>query len=151
MEDLLDDFLSEIDEYYPGSKKKRKEKKVEYVPKESSWDSKTYIKTLPSGQDVEFFTIGALASALNRPVVTIRLWTRQGHLPPPPFRLPDTQDKYGVAHKGRTLYTRPMIEAAIEIFKRNGVFNQNRIEWANNQKVTEQLSEAWSNLRTFEN
>lgn len=151
MIDFIDETFSDLDGYYPGSKRKRKENKEAPKITEKSWDSRPSIKTMPDGTDVEFFTIGALAEALGRPVVTVRLWIRQNHLPPAPFRLPDVQNKWGDVHKGKTLYTRAMIEAAIEIFRKNGLLDQTRIEWSNNQKVTIQLSEAWRNLRTFDN
>ena len=64
-------------EYIPGSKKKRKEsdKKVSRrKPDESNgWDESPIVKTL-GGQETEVFTIGALAHALEKSIVSVRLW-----------------------------------------------------------------------------
>jgi hypothetical protein len=150
MEDLIDEMFSTMDIYYPGSKRKRKEPTPKPEPVVKAWDAKPVVKPM-NGKDVEFFTIGALAEALGRPVVTVRLWTRQNYLPPAPFRLPDTQNKWGDTHKGKTLYTRAMIDSAVEIFKRNGLLNSTRVEWSQHQEVTTQLAEAWSNLRNLDN
>lgn len=147
MEEVIEDLFSSLDEYYPGSKRKRKEKTEQVIPEIKSWDSRSYTKTLPNGQDVEFFTLGALADALNRQIVTIRTWTLNGHLPVSTYRMPDVVDRNGETRKGRRLYTRGMIESAVEIFDKAGLLHSDRVEWAKNQKVTQDISEAWTKLR----
>jgi hypothetical protein len=151
MEDFIDELFSSVDEYYPGSKRKRKDK-PQVVKKviDTTWDSRSYVKTLPNGTDVEFFTLGSLAQALGRQVVTLRSWTNDGHLPVSPYRLPDVVDKNGDTRKGRRLYTRAMIEAAVEIFDAAGLLHSDRVEWNQNQKVTNDISEAWMKIRANE-
>mgnify|MGYP003351108179 CR=1 FL=1 len=148
-DDLVDNMFSDLDEYYPGSKRKRREGvevKVSQV-QEKTWDKHPYKKTLPSGEDIEMFTIGALADALGRPIPTIRMWMKEGILPPSPYRLPTKKDKNGEDHKGRRLYTRDMIEAAIKIFTDTGLIDQPYIDWSRNRLVTEKLNETWQTLR----
>lgn len=149
MEDFIDEMFSAVDTYYPGSKRKRREteKKTKLDLEIKSWDSRPYVKTLPNGQDVEFFTLGALAEALGRPVITLRDWMKKGHLPSAPYRLPAKEDKHGIVRQGRRLYSREMIEAAVEIFDKNGLLDLNKIEWSNHQRVVTDISEAWSKLR----
>jgi len=88
MTDEIDKMFSDLDSYYPGSKRKRREPKAPEVEVDDTWESKSYKKTLPNGKDMEFYTIGALAQALGRPVITIRQWIKTGYLPPSPYRLP---------------------------------------------------------------
>jgi len=87
MTDEIDKMFSDLDSYYPGSKRKRREPKAPEVEVDDTWESKSYKKTLPNGKDMEFYTIGALAQALGRPVITIRQWIKTGYLPPSPYRL----------------------------------------------------------------
>jgi len=66
-EDFIESMFKDVDDYYPGSKRKRKvkiEPKKEVEP-DSSWDAHPRITTLPNGTDIELFTIGALAAALG--------------------------------------------------------------------------------------
>lgn len=151
-EDLIDQLFASADEYYPGSRRKRKVPEVKVVQEVSAdWDSRPYIKTMPNGQDVEMFTIGALADALGRPIITLRAWMKEGHLPMSPYRLPSKVDKHGEMRQGRRLYTRPMIEAAIEVFRSNGLLGINRVDWVVHQHVPQELAEAWNNIRAKEN
>lgn len=150
MEDLIDEIFSTVDEYYPGSKRKRKEVVEKPEPVVRTWDSRPYVKPL-NGKDVEFYTIGALAEALGRPIITIRTWIANGYMPASTYRLPDVVDKNGDVRKGRWLYTRGMIEAAVEIFSANRLLDSVRIEWSNHRNVPQELSTAWSNLRTDNN
>ena len=145
--EFIDKTFADLDIYYPGSKRKRHEPKKAEVVTEASWDAKPYIKTLPSGKDVEMFTLGALATALGRPIITVRAWIKEGYLPTSPYRLPTKKNKNGEDHQGRRLYTRPMIEEAINIFTSAGLMGSSRIEWSKHRLVANQLNEAWSNLR----
>jgi hypothetical protein len=151
-EDFIEDMFSAIDEYYPGSKRKRKV--VEQVPvKESEpqeWDSRPFVKTLPNGRDVEMFALGSLAKALGRPIVTVRTWETLGYLPSAPYRLGDRVDKNGDTRRGRRLYSRAMIEAAVEIFVRHGLLGRDKIEWSAYQEVPQELADEWENIRLQE-
>ena len=148
-DDLIDQMFSAVDEYYPGSKRTRRpvaepEVKVHDL---QGWDSRPYYKTMPNGQSMELFTLGALASALGRPIITVRDWTKKGYLPKAPYRLPSKPDKNGDIHHGRRLYSRAMIESAVEIFGKAGLLGGSRVEWSNHQAVPQELSEAWDKLR----
>jgi hypothetical protein len=151
-DDLIDSTFSDLDEYYPGSKRKRKKsvpKKPEIVP-DGSWDSKPFMKTLPNGNEVEMFTIGALASALGRPVITIRTWIKEGYLPASPYRLPAKKDINGEDHQGRRLYSRAMVEKTIELFASAGLLHIKRIEWPLHRQLSNEIAEAWNNIRANE-
>jgi hypothetical protein len=141
---MTDDIIEQAfgDLYYPGSKRKRREEKV-VEPKQSSWDAHPRPTTLPNGKEIDLFTIGALAEAVGRPVITLKLWMDEGHLPTSPYRLPTKIDKNGKERQGRRLYSRSMIETAVATFSKFGVLHVKRIDWAKYRKVTEQIAEAW--------
>jgi len=124
MTDEIDKMFSDLDSYYPGSKRKRREPKAPEVEVDDTWESKSYKKTLPNGKDMEFYTIGALAQALGRPVITIRQWIKTGYLPPSPYRLPTKKNVNGDA----------------------GVLHVKRIQWPN-QQLTNAIAEAWKNIQ----
>ena len=150
-EDLIDQTFAELDAYYPGSKRKRREVVAKpEVEAAVGWDSRPYIKTMPNGKDVEMFTLGALADALGRPIITVRTWMKQGHLPVSPYRLPAQLDKHGQMRQGRRLYTRPMIEAAIQVFRSSGILDVVRVNWADHQQVGDDIAEAWNKIRAQE-
>jgi hypothetical protein len=91
---VVQGFDDELAEFYPGSRHKRRP--VEAKPKPErralagAWDDRPYRKVI-GGVEREFFAIGALGKALDRPLVTLRLWIRQGHLPQATYRLPTKQ------------------------------------------------------------
>ena len=151
-EDFIDKVFADLDEYYPGSKKKRKA----VVPKEPevvvslTWDTNPTKHTLPNGKDVEMFTIGALAAALGRPIITIRSWIKEGYLPSAPYRLPVKKDINGKDHLGKRLYSRAMIEAVIELFRSAGILEVKRIDWSQHRQLSNGIAEAWSNIRADE-
>jgi hypothetical protein len=91
---MTDDFIDQTfgDLFYPNSKRKRREPEVKEV-KDSSWDKHPRSTSLPNGKEIDLFTIGALSQALGRPVVTLKLWMNEGHLPTSPYRLPTKTDK----------------------------------------------------------
>jgi hypothetical protein len=137
----LDNFF---DQFYPGSKKKRRTP-LDPPPKaqktESSWDSRPVKKKI-GGVEVEMFTIGALASALERPLPTIRMWLDRGYLPQSPYRLRSVE-VHGKLVPGRRLYTRPMIESAIRAFAQRGLLDRPRIEWSEHSDLTAEIENAW--------
>jgi hypothetical protein len=152
MSDYIDATFAELDEYYPGSKRKRKsvEKPAPVVKEVKSWDSKPYIKTMPNGTDMEMYTIGALADALGRPLITVRDWVNKGYLPQAPYRLPSHPNKNGDTHQGRRLYSRSMIESAVEVFSESGLLDVVRIDWKKNKNVTFRIAETWNTIRNTE-
>jgi len=143
-EDFMEQF-AELDTYYPGSKRKRREALPPEVVPDENWDAKPYKKYI-NGVEVEMFTIGAFAGAVGRPVITVRKWMREGHVPQSFYRLPTKKDKNGEEHKGRRLYTRAMIDSAVEIFTRNGLMNKSRIDWTQHRSVYKELNETWQKL-----
>ena len=145
-------MFSDVDQYYPGSKRKRKPivaKKPE-VELDLHWDAKPIKKTLPNGRDLEMFTIGALAAALGRPVITRRAWIKEGYLPAAPYRLPSTKDVNGKDHQGRRLYSRAMVEKVVEILRTVGLLEVKRIEWSLHRQVSNDIAEAWTQIRADE-
>ena len=150
MEDNFERTFADLDQYYPGSKQKRRPPKPPEIQPEVEWAAKPTQKILPNGNKVDMYTIGALASALGRPIITLRLWMEEGHLPNSPYRLPTKVDKHGKEHKGRRLYTKPMIEATVEMFRSNGILHVKRVEWANHKALPQMLAEEWDNLRATE-
>ena len=63
------------------------------------------------GAHYQMYTRGALASALNREVVTIRSWEQKGVLCHPPLRMPN----------GRWLYTRDQIDDLAALAEEEGI------------------------------
>lgn len=132
-----------IQEFYPGSKTPRREAVVvvDEAP-QLAWDAKPILRTI-RGREVEFFTIGSLAQALNRAVVSIRLWEKKGYIPKAPYRLPDHK-----GGKGDRLYTRAIIEATVKAFEeRDLLAPRTRIRWEGDHKdLTIHLTEKWDYL-----
>jgi hypothetical protein len=139
-EDFIDQTFGDL--FYPNSKRKRREPEVKEI-KESNWDKHPRSTLLPNGKEIDLFSIGALSQALGRPVVTLKLWMNEGHLPTSPYRLPTKTDKLGRERQGRRLYSRSMIESAIMIFTKFGVLHVKRIDWVKYREVTEEIAKAW--------
>jgi hypothetical protein len=90
----------------------RREQEVEIA----KWDDSPQIFTF-RGVPTEFFTIGALGTALgNRSPNTLRAWEKEGILPKSVFKKPSS-DPRGV----RRMYSRDMVEGLIRIAKEEGV------------------------------
>lgn len=152
-EDFIEKTFSELEEFYPGSKRKRRSviEPVQVLKEDDgSWESNYYEKTLPNGKKIHMYTIGSLAQALGRPIITIRTWIKDGHLPASPYRLPTKPDKHGVARPGRRLYSKRMIDSAVQVFKQAGLFDMPRVEWKNHPQVPLDIAEAWNNIRAEE-
>jgi len=103
---------------YPG-KTAPKNRGVDKVTHEWLHSVKSHEYSV-GGTVTNFYTIGALAQALNRKPVTIRSWESKGWLPPASFRTPPPKGEQvpGKATKGRRLYSETqvvfLVEAAIE-------------------------------------
>lgn len=152
MSDEIDAMFSDLDTYYPGSKKKRRETKpkTKRVNKDGSdWTASAVFRKLPSGELHEFYQVGALAQALGRPLVTVRYWIKEGYLPQAPYRLSDKETKNGEKMRGRRLYSRAQIEKAVELFGKAGVLDKTRIQWPN-QQLTNAIAEAWDSIKSAE-
>ena len=149
-DDFIDSMFADLDDFYPGSKRKRKEAPKKEEVTSIAWDLNPTKRTLPNGKDVEMFTIGALANALNRPIITLRKWIKEGHLPSSPYRLPTTKNRYGGDHQGKRLYSRAMVEAAIELFAHAGVLTTKRIDWSKHKGLSNDLLSTWNKIRENE-
>jgi hypothetical protein len=151
-DDLIETSFADLDDYYPGSKRKRKApvQKDPEVKLDKGWDARPYKKTLPNGTDIEMFTIGALASAVGRPVITIRTWIKEGYIPASPYRLSDTVDKYGAKRPGRRMWSRAMIETFVGLLDKAGLLYASRIEWSEHRQLSKEIAEAWSEIRANE-
>ena len=132
-------------EYIPGSKKKRREIDPKVSRRKSGenngWDSNPIIKTL-AGKETQVFTIGALAQALEKTIVTIRLWERKGFIPRAPYRLRAKTVK-GQKTGGNRVYTRELIESAVEEFNKRGLIGTARVEWNQHEDLTDALLKRW--------
>lgn len=132
----------------PGSKRPRREetelakkRKAKVSGESNGWDSDPLIKLL-RGKEVELFTIGALAQALEKEVVTIRLWEKKGYIPNAPYRL-RSKSLNGNKVQGNRAYTRELIEIAIEEFSRRRLLGSARVEWNKYKELTDVLVERW--------
>ena len=139
-------------EYIPGSKRKRREEDPKVSRRKNGesngWDANPIIKTL-GGKETEVFTISALALALEKTIVTVRLWERKGYIPKAPYRLRSKTLK-GKKIGGNRVYTRPLIESAIEEFSRRGLLGSARVEWSNQDDLTEALISRWKEITNLE-
>lgn len=148
MSDKVEDFFGSLDDYYPGSKRKRRPidpivaDKKNKKKDEESWDSNPQVKTLPNGKTVELFSAGSLCQALNRPIVTLRLWERKGYIPRAPYRL-RSMIIDGVKKPGWRMYSRDMIETTIKSFESRKLIDAPRIDWNKHTDLSFELMEAW--------
>lgn len=133
----------------PGSKQPRKalaspSKKSVKTVDNSAWDANPIIKSF-KGKDLEMFTVGAFAQALDKKIVTIRLWERKGYIPFAPFRLRSKQLN-GEKVNGNRAYTRELIEIAIEEFERRGLLGSARVEWSKHPELPKVLAKRWKEV-----
>ena len=135
-------------EYVPGSKQKRREPDPKVsrrkVGESNGWDANPIVKTL-GGKETEVFTIGALALALEKTIVTVRLWERKGYIPRAPYRL-RSKTLGGKKTGGNRVYTRALIESAIEEFNRRGLLGSARVEWSQHEDLTDALVKRWKEI-----
>jgi len=136
----------------PGSKQKRRDPNPQVESRRKSvadgWDAKPIIKVW-GGVEMEVFTIGSLALALQKEIVTIRLWERKGYIPRAPYRLRSKTLK-GQKTGGNRVYTRALIEAAIEEFSKRGLLGAARIEWGQHEDLTDALVKRWRDITEAE-
>jgi hypothetical protein len=153
MEDQVDKFFGGLDDYYPGSKKKRRPVDPNAKPKktkeEGSWDANPQVKKLPNGSVVELFSAGAFALALGRPLVTIRLWERKGYIPRAPYRLKSIVVN-GVKKPGWRMYSRDIVEATVKAFEARGLTEASRIDWNRHTDLSIELMETWRKIHDQE-
>ena len=132
----------------PGSKQKRRESTPEADARRQrildgpeGWDANSTTKVF-QGKEVELFTVSSLALALDKEIVTIRLWERKGYIPIAPYRL-RSKSLNGKKVNGNRVYTRELIEIAIEEFAKRGLLGAARVEWSQHHDLTEALVQRW--------
>jgi hypothetical protein len=150
-QDEIDKAFADL-EYIPGSKKKRRDPDPKVSRRKAGesngWDENPILKTL-GGVETEVFSISALAHALEKTIVTIRLWERKGYIPRAPYRLRAKTLK-GAKTGGNRVYTRSLIEATIEEFSRRGLLGTARVEWNQHEDLTEVLLKRWKEITSTE-
>jgi len=149
MTDAIDDMFSGLEQFYPGSKRKRREAIIAVTTNQTpvgSWEDLSVIKHI-HGQDRPMYTIGALARALNKSEKSVRLWTTRGYIPNAPYRMKSVTGRDGVERRGRRLYTKEMIEAAVDSFARRGLLDAPRVEWSRHTDIGVELSESWNQIQ----
>lgn len=132
----------------PGSKKQRREttsvaekRRKKIMGETNGWDSAPIIRSI-KGVETELFTISALATALEKKIVTIRLWEKKGYIPGAPYRL-RSKSLNGKKVLGNRVYTRSLIEIAIEEFTKRGLLGSARVEWNQHEDLTEVIVNRW--------
>lgn len=139
-------------DYVPGSKRKRREPDPKVsrrkIGESNGWDENPIIKTL-GGKEVEVFTIGALALALEKSIVSVRLWERKGYIPRAPYRLRSKTLK-GQKTGGNRVYTRALIESTVEEFSKRGLLGTARVEWSLHDDLTDALVKRWKEITETE-
>ena len=153
MTDSVDNLFKSLDDYYPGSKKKRRavdpNAKPKKVTQQGSWDENPQVKTLPNGNVVELYSAGSLCLALGRPIVTLRLWERKGYIPRAPYRLKSIVVK-GVKKPGWRMYSKTIIEVTIKSFESRGLIDVPRIDWNKHHDLSIELMETWKKIHEQE-
>lgn len=150
-DDVIDAMFSPLGKTYPGSKQVRKSLShpVKKHEEKESWDQNSQVKKLPNGKEVELFPAGSLALALGRPLVTVRLWERKGYIPRAPYRL-KSMVVDGKKKPGWRMYSRAMIESAIQSFQSRGLLEAPRIDWNRYPDLSIELVELWGKIHDQE-
>jgi hypothetical protein len=150
-EDKIDVFLKGLDQYYPGSKRKRKSSSFPTIEKKEVelWENQGKSKKLPNGKTIDLFGPGSLCLAINRPIVTLRLWERKGYIPKAPYRLKSIIVD-GKPMPGSRMYSRAMIESLLKSFQSRGLLETPRIDWNRHPDLSIELLENWTKIHTEE-
>ncbi len=132
----------------PGSKNKRREstevadkRRSKVLGESNGWDANPILKTV-KGVETELFTVSALAAALEKSMVTIRLWEKRGYIPGAPYRL-RSKSLNGKKVNGNRVYTRKLIEIAVEEFGRRRLLGSARVEWRHHSDLTQDIVRRW--------
>jgi hypothetical protein len=153
MNEEVDKLFKSLDDYYPGSKRKRRKPDPNVKPRKVStpnaWNVDPQVKALPNGKVIELFSAGAMAIALGRPLVTLRLWERKGYIPRAPYRLKSMIVK-GVKKPGWRMYSKAIVEATIESFQSRGLLEAPRVDWNRHHDLSIELMEKWTKIHTQE-
>jgi hypothetical protein len=152
MPDLMEAFDLQ-DEFYPGSKMRRRESREdrqrrvreERIERKNAegWDANPRRYTI-NGDTKEFYTVGALAKALNRDSVTIRAWIRKGWLPKARYQTPKIYGSRGDAP--RRLWTHDQIAMIVSIAREEGVL-EGKIDKMDETNFVERVAAEFKALR----
>lgn len=122
-------------EYFPGSMQRI----PDAVPERPLPKGRTFTVR---GEDVQMFTLGELAAALNRKPVTVRKWETDKVIPRATFVRPG---KGGDVRGRRRYYTQPQVEGLVRIAREEGILtNPNKP-----LKSTRFSERAWSLFRSL--
>ena len=128
MSDFAEELFSDVDphrpdapvaRFYPGSKQRIPDEPKPPPPRPVSdkpWDRNPR-RLMVGGEEHEFFTIGALAEALNRQAVTIRKWEERGVIPKARYR--------SGGKVSRRLYSRRQVEGLVLLCAKHGILEFN--------------------------
>jgi hypothetical protein len=150
-----DDILKSFEglDKAPGSRHDRRsdnptaqKNRAQAFGESNGWDSNPTIKSL-GGVATELFTIGALAQALEKKIVTIRNWEQKGYIPNAPYRL-RSKMLNGKKVNGNRVYTRELINIAIEEFAKRGLIGSARVQWNTLENLTEVITYRWRDAVT---
>jgi hypothetical protein len=132
-------------EYKPGSRQKRRADsptaQKRRATAETDWDANPVVKTL-GGKETEVFTIGAMAKALEKSIISIRSWEKKGYIPRAPYRL-RSKTLNGQKVSGNRVYTRELIEITIDEFSKRGLLGTARVEWSLHTDLTHAIVSRW--------
>jgi hypothetical protein len=142
----IDEVFADL---YPGSKQRRRSVERPRTEVEPAWDATPTIKVF-NGKPTEFFNLGALAKALGKKPVSIRLWERRGYLPAAPYRLPGFTDSQGTEIPGRRLYSRALIDVVVDEFTKRDLLGKRRVEWKHHSDLTITIAERWKKILNTE-
>ncbi len=108
------------------------------------WDEHPLVRTV-NGKELELFSIGDFALALGRRPTTIRAWEAQGVIPKARLRTttPKGEQVPGKAVKGRRLYTRYQIDAALAAAQATGVTADHPNIYADWARFSSMVKTAW--------
>lgn len=141
MSDPVEEVFSDLT--YPGSRQKRGTK-PNAPALVDGWD-RSPVRKRVGGQEREFFLIGALAEALGKKAVTIRLWERNGWIPGAVFRTPRRGTR-----EGRRLYTREQVEGLVQLAREEGLLDVARLKSFADSEFPNRAAELFQRLREAE-
>lgn len=130
---------------YPGSKRRRRAVERPVPEVEPAWYATPTVKMF-NGKRTEFFNLGALAKAIGKKPVSVRLWERRGYIPAAPYRLPGSVDSQGNEIAGRRLYSRALIVVVVDEFTKRDLLGKKRVEWKHHADLTIAIADRWRRI-----
>jgi hypothetical protein len=70
------------------------------------------------------------------------MWEKKGYIPLAPYRL-RSKSLNGKKVNGNRVYTRKLIDIAIEEFSRRGLLGTARVEWSQHEDLTADIVSRW--------